>query len=109
VTFFWVLSLILGVISVLLAVVVRVVATLETRRFVLRNEVRHVSGVPLVGSFFGFFAVLLAPMGTLTQRFAWSWVPLAVEVTVFGLALVYWNLSGLRKLSERQRLSRKPR
>lgn len=80
---------------------VPILALLANRDRVLRGEDRHVSGLPVVGSLLGFLAVVVAPIGTLRERLAWAWVPLAVEATVFGLCLVFWNLSGLREAQRR--------
>jgi hypothetical protein len=101
-----VLSIIFAFASLFLAVVVPVIALLANRDLVLRNVDRHVSATPVVGTIIGFFALVLAPIGTLGQRIVWCWVPVASEAIVLGCCVAYWNLSGLRNESERQRRSR---
>ena len=98
-----VLSLLLAFASFGLGVVLPTAVLLANRRIVLANEDGHVSGIPFVGSILGLFALLLAPMGSLGERFAWSWVPFAAEAVVFGLSLAYWHLSGLGTLATRRR------
>ena len=102
-----VLSIAAGLASLVFGVVVPIGALLANRRIVLHSEDGHVSATPLVGSAFGLLAVALAPMGSLSDRLAWSWTPLAAEATLFGLSLAFWNLSGLRSEAERQRRSRR--
>jgi hypothetical protein len=68
-------SIILAVASILLVVVVPFGALLANRNLVQRNEDRHVSGLPVVGSLVGFLAIALAPIGTARERIVWSWVP----------------------------------
>jgi len=86
-----VLSLLLAFASFFSGLVVPITALLANRRLLLRNEDRHVSGIPFVGSILGLFALLLAPLGSLAERFVWSWVPFAVEATVFGVSIAYWH------------------
>jgi hypothetical protein len=100
-----VLSATLALASVLFAVMVPILALLANRSLVLQD--RHLSTTPVVGTILGSLAVVLAPIGTLHDRLAWSWVPFAVEVGVFGLCFAYWNLSGLGRELERQRHSRR--
>jgi hypothetical protein len=90
-----VVSILLTTLAALLGVIVPVAACLANRGKVLRGERGHVSTVPLVGSGVGFVAVLVAPIGTLGIRFAWSWMPLAIEATIFLVSLAYWRCSGL--------------
>lgn len=97
------LSLLLAFASLSLGVVVPIAVLLANRRLVLANEDRHVSGIPFVGSILGLFALLLAPLGSLAERFVWSWVPFAVEATVFAMSLVYWHFRGLGHLATRRR------
>ncbi|MEJ7733014.1 MAG: hypothetical protein WKG00_27930 [Polyangiaceae bacterium] len=86
-----VISILLAVAGLVSAVVVRVAATVANHRLATRGEDGHVSSTPLVGSILGFVAILLAPVGTISQRIRWAWVPLALEVTVaLGCGLAFW-------------------
>ncbi len=102
-----VLAIALGAVYVLSAIVVAVGAFLENRRLVLRNEDRHVSATPIVGSIAGTLAVLIAPVGALRDRAVWLWVPFAVEAALYGLLVVLWSSTGLQARSERQRQQRR--
>jgi hypothetical protein len=66
-------------------------ATVENVRRARRNDPRHVSLTPIVGTIFGTFAVLLAPVGSsIGSRAMWAWMPLATEVVVYlACALVF--------------------
>jgi hypothetical protein len=102
-----IVSLALAVFATLCAVLVPVGSILAMRRYVLRDEHRGVSNCPLVGAVAGFLAVVVAPIGTIRSRVVWSWAPLAIEVSVFLLVAVLWNVSGLARRAARQRAARK--
>lgn len=97
----------LAVFYVLFAILMALGAYAANRGIVLRNEDRNVSGTPLVGSIAGTLAVLLAPIGTFRDRVVWAWVPLALEVALYGLLLALWSATGLRARAERQRGERR--
>jgi hypothetical protein len=100
------ISLVLALISVLAAVVAPIAAILTVRRHAERGEERGVSTMPLVGSVVGFVAILLAPLGSVTARLRWSWLPLAIEATVVTLCWALWLACGRHPTSRRRTRTR---
>jgi hypothetical protein len=76
-------AILAGAFAAFAAIVFPIAATVENVRRARRGDKRHVSLVPLVGTIFGAFAVLLAPIGSMGDRAKWVWVPLLVEVVVY--------------------------
>lgn len=95
-------SLALASFGTLCAVLVPIGSILALRRHVLQDEDRGASNCPLVGSVAGFLAVVVAPIGTIGNRVVWAWAPLAIEVTVFLLIVLFWIVSGLSRQAARQ-------
>jgi hypothetical protein len=87
------LSLLLGLVSVFLILVVRIGATIANARRARSGDTRHVSATPVIGSVIGFIAVLIAPVGSFLERLRWSWLPLAIEVAVLGLCIAAWLMT----------------
>ena len=105
----FIVSAVLAAMYVLLAIVVPIGAFVANRALVLRNEDRHVSATPIVGSIAGTLAVLLAPIGTIRERAVWAWVPITLEVTVYVVLVVLWIATGLEARAELQRRERRER
>ncbi len=89
-----ILAIVLVLAAVFSAVVGPISAVVIVRRRWRSGDRRGISGTPIVGSVLGFVAILVAPLGSIGARLAWSWVPLAVEVSVLGLCWGYWIASG---------------
>jgi hypothetical protein len=104
-----ILSIALATWYVLFALAVPIGAFTANRTLVLRNEDRHVSTTPIVGTVAGTLAVLVAPIGTAGDRLIWSWLPLGVEATLYLILRVLWNATGLRAKAEDQRREHRER
>lgn len=68
---------------------------------VWRSERGGVSTTPILGTILGMAAITICPVGELSERAKWLWAPIALEVTVFGLALLFWRVSGLHQAWEK--------
>lgn len=95
-----VLSILFALAYGFIAIAMPILVVVANRSHVRWNVDRNVSGLPIVGSILGLFALGTAPIGTLGERMAWCWVPLVLEVFVVGCCVAYWNLSGLRRQAE---------
>lgn len=76
-------AFIAGLFAALVGVVFPIAATVENMRRARRGDRSHVSLTPLIGTIFGTFAVLSAPVGSIGARAKWAWMPLAIEVAVY--------------------------
>ena len=80
---FAIAAFIAGAFGAFAGVVFPILATIENVRRARRGDRRHVSLTPLIGTIFGTFAVLLAPIGSIGWRAKWAWMPFVIEVAVY--------------------------
>lgn len=55
------------------------------------------SWAPIFGGLFGVMAVLAFPVGALTERLSYAWLPLLLDISIPATAIGLWLEFGRRK------------